>query len=99
MPLMIQWNGPYAVPKVFCDQCSAEIVDTQSGQYAWLDAHIEDGASTPILFVHNTCFQAFEAVHGQHYSSIPIVALPYYLIRNLHTTWAASKTWAERFSR
>jgi hypothetical protein len=99
MPLKIQWNGPFAAPTVFCDQCATEITEAGSGQYAWLHTLIKDGTSTPIVFVHNTCFGAFEAVHGERYSSIPLVALPYYLTHNLHTTWAASKTWAERWSQ
>jgi len=74
MPLKIQWNGPYAAPKVFCDQCANEITDAGSGQYVWSDMHIKDGASTTVVFLHNICFGAFEAVHGERYSSIPLVA-------------------------
>ena len=35
MPLVIQFTGPYAAPKILCDHCGEEITEAKDGNYQW----------------------------------------------------------------
>jgi hypothetical protein len=86
----MQFTGPYAAPKVFCDHCGAEITDATDGNYQWTHADgSKEGQTTPMVFTHKACCDAFEHSHGDPYawSAIGLECLPYFLARNLHVTW------------
>jgi hypothetical protein len=89
MPLVIQHDGPYAIPQLVCDFCGEVITDAQDGNDQWSDAAREDGATTPMFFTHTACCAAFEDAHGGSatWQAIGLECLPYFLARNLHVTW------------
>jgi hypothetical protein len=90
MPLVIQFNGPAAAPKIFCDHCGQEILEAKDGNYQWSHAGgCDDGQTAVIYFTHKACCDAFERTHGDPYAwgAIGLEALPYFLMQNLKVSW------------
>ena len=61
MPLVIQFTGPYAAPKILCDHCGEEITEAKDGNYQWRALLQEDGACMPMVFTHKRCCAASSA--------------------------------------
>jgi hypothetical protein len=90
MPLVIQFNGPYAAPKLVCDHCGQEITTAKDGNYQWSHAAgCEDGQTTRMYFTHKRCCRAFEHRQAEPYGwgAIDLEALPYFLMKNLKLSW------------
>ena len=65
MPLVIQFNGPYAAPKILCDHCGEAIREAKDGNYQWTHAAgCEEGQTAHVYFTHKRCCHAFERTHG-----------------------------------
>jgi hypothetical protein len=101
MPLVMQYNGPYATPQVLCDYCGEVIPDAQEGNYQWAEEEMTEGTSTPLYFTHKRCCDAFETTRGggQHWSAIGLECLPYYLVKNLKSSWRAAQAQGAMMSR
>ncbi len=96
MPLVIQYNGAYAAPKIVCDQCGELITDAKDGNYQWSMVGADEGITTPLYFTHKQCCDAFERTHGDPHAwaAIGLECLPHYLVKNLHTDWRTSQAMA-----
>ena len=69
MPLVIQFTGPYAAPKILCDHCGKEIMDAKDGNYQWThEDGCAEGQTTTLYFTHKACCDAFEHTHGDPYA-------------------------------
>ena len=99
MPLVIECNGPYALPKVACDHCGELITHASNGNYQWSDEAIAAGATTPMYFTHKQCCEAFERDRGGDWSAIDLEALPFYLVKNLKSSWRAAEVSGRLMSR
>ena len=95
MPLMIQFLGPYACPKIVCDYCGHLIAEAKDGNYQWnhYAPDCNEGTLTPMYFTHMRCLDAFErlqpAPHGGGW--IPLDALPHFLGKNLKVSAKVSR--------
>lgn len=90
MPIMIQFRGPHAVPQIMCDYCGDLIENAEDGNYQWNHAGgCEEGQLAPVYFTHKRCCHDFEQEEGPcgGWSAVGLQALPFYLVKNLHTTW------------
>ena len=101
MPLVMQRDGPSAVPRLLCDHCCAVIRTAADGNYQWSEAMLEDDTATAMFFTHKECCDAFEAAHGggHVWSAIGLECLPYFLARNLHVTWQQAQASARLMMR
>jgi hypothetical protein len=102
MPLVIQFTGPYAAPKILCDHCGEEITDATAGNYQWTHADgCEEGQTTTMYFTHKACCDAFEHSDGDPsaWGAIGLECLPYFLARNLHVTWQQAQACARLMMR
>jgi hypothetical protein len=99
MALVIQYHGPYATPQVTCDHCGELITDATEGNYQWSHPAIVEGPTTPIYFTHKACCVAFEQAQGGDWGAIGLECLPFYLVKNLHTSWRAAEASGRLMSR
>src|SRR5262245_13517698 len=87
MPLVIEFTGPYAAPKVVCDHCGTVIDTAQDGNYQWAEDGGADGQQAPMFFTHKACCEAFERTRGGAWGAIGLECLPFFLVQNLHSSW------------
>ena len=101
MPLVIQFNGPYAAPTIVCDYCEKEITAVTDGNYQWSQtAEADDGAVAAMYFTHKACCDAFEHAQGDPYAwnAIGLECLPYFLAENLQVSWQEARAKARRMA-
>ena len=101
MPLVIQFNGPYAAPTIVCDYCGKEITAAADGNYQWSHAAgTAEGQQAPMFFTHKACCDAFEHTRGDSYtwSAIDLECLPYFLAENLQVSWQEARSKARRMA-
>jgi hypothetical protein len=97
---MIQYNGPYAAPQIFCDHCGKIIENAREGNYQWrLDYPMQDGETPHLFFTHKACCDAFETAQGGSWAAIGLEALPFFLAHNLHVPWKTARAHAHMMSR
>jgi hypothetical protein len=94
MPLVIQFHGYYAAPRVVCDHCGERIREAKDGNYQWSQAEGgADGQTAVMYFTHKACCHAFEQTHGASatWHAIDLEARPYFLMQNLQLSWRAAQ--------
>lgn len=101
MPLVIQFCGAYAAPKIVCDYCGEEITTAEDGNYQWSHAEgCEERQTALMYFTHKRCCRPFEQSSADPYAwgAIELTALPHYLMKNLKVSWRASAATARWMS-
>jgi hypothetical protein len=65
MPLVMQYNGPYAVPQVLCDYCGEVIPDAQEGGiHVRRDTLLSIAYSEGLIFPISATLQSTDRHHG-----------------------------------
>ena len=67
MPLVMQRDGPYAVPRLLCDHCGTVIRTATDGKYQWSEAMLEDDTATAMFFTHKECCHTFDTAQSQEH--------------------------------
>ena len=101
MPIVIEFTGRYAAPKILCDHCGKMITTAEDGNYQWSNAAgTEEGQTTALFFTHKACCDAFEHTRGDSYtwSAIDLECLPYFLAENLQVSWQEARSKARRMA-
>jgi hypothetical protein len=103
MPIVIEFTGRYAAPKILCDYCGKVITKAQDGNYQWSHAAgVDEGQTAPMYFTHKACCHDFEQAHGGSsggWGAIGLEALPAFLATNLHIPWSQAAAMARQMSR
>jgi hypothetical protein len=100
MPLMIQFMGRVAAPKIVCDHCHQLIEDATDGNYHWSHAQGgEPGQLAAVYFTHKACCHPFEAARPEgQWGAIELEWLVAFLAENLHVDVKRTKAVIRKFN-
>ncbi|KKM64894.1 hypothetical protein LCGC14_1496830 [marine sediment metagenome] len=86
-------------PTIICDVCEEEIKTAGEGMYEWVSEAEVDGRGRATVYFAHTGDCSWESKRRGRSSSIPLVALPAYLLRNLGCSLEESEESADNMGK